>query len=333
MAAPPRADFKLILDAIDPAQAPAIVAELMEVLNIPRQVATAATQQAPIILVGGMSQPQAAVARTHVVRLGRLGAKLRLTAEPVGKLKAMTWKSIPQFVRRPANLFVCPSCGERFVVQRWLHQTAVDQAAAPAAAPVAAEPVEAQALPEDAPLRVEDVPPEPAPAPAPAPEPVAAAPEPVEVAPEPVAPAPEPVAPAPEPEPVAAAPVEEVAMAEPVMAEPVEAEAIPAEPVPAAAPVAAAAPAPAPEPEPEPEPAPAPSGPLYDVSVAKVRGPKQDRLAELIAERLSISFEEASRMCERTIIMVCKGAEESEAASWRKALAGLGLKPRIRKRS
>ncbi len=293
MAAPPRADFKLILDAIDPAQAPAIVAELMEVLNIPRQVATAATQQAPIILVGGMSQPQAAVARTHVVRLGRLGAKLRLTAEPVGKLKAMTWKSIPQFVRRPANLFVCPSCGERFVVQRWLHQTAHDQAPAPPA-PVSAVPV-AEAV------AVEAVPAAPA-------EGVQA----------------EPAAPAPEP-----APVEDVPEAEPIMAEPVEAVAVPAEPVPAPAPVAAAVP----EPEPEPEPSSGASGPLYDVSVAKVRGPKQDRLAELIAERLRISFEEASRMCERTIIMVCKGAEESEAASWRKALAGLGLKPRIRKRS
>ena len=88
-----------------------------------------------------------------------------------------------------------------------------------------------------------------------------------------------------------------------------------------------------PEPPLDEEPEPELSGPLYDVSVAKVRGPKQDRLAELIAERLSISFEEASRMCERTIIMVCKGAEESEAASWRKALAKLGLKPRIRKPS
>jgi hypothetical protein len=322
MAAPPRADFKLILDAINPAQAPAIIAELMEVLNIDRRTATAAIQQAPLVLVGGMSQQQAAIARTHVVRLARLGAKLRLTAEPVGKLKTLTWKSVPHFVRRPGNLFVCPSCGERFLVQRWPHQPA--QPAAPAAAapapaaapaepqpaePVEAEPVEAEPVAEEPELAEEPEAVEEA-------EPAVAAAEPLDTE-----------------EPLEAEADEVVAEAEPLMAEPIEAEPLEAEPI------AEPAPGPYEEPEPEPdlEPAVAPeaatTGPVYDVSVAKVRGPKQDRLAELIAERLSISFEEASRMCERTIIMVCKGAPESEAASWRKALADLGLKPRIRKRT
>ncbi|NQT89432.1 hypothetical protein HQ560_21870 [bacterium] len=303
MAASPRADFKLILDAIDPAQAPAIIVELMEVLNIPRQTATAAMQQAPIILVGAMSQQQAAVARTHVVRLARLGAKLRLTAEPVGKLKALAWKSIPQFVRRPANLFVCPSCGERFIVQRWLHQTAQGQAAAaPAPAHAArAEPVEAVPVAEA--IEAEPAAPEPA---------LAEEPMPVEAVQA------EPITAVAAPRRAAAAPAEAIVEAEPIMAEAVEAEAMPEQ---------------EPELEPEFEPGSASGGPAYDVSVAKVRGPKQDKLAELIAERLSISFEEASRMCERTIIMVCKGAEESEAARWRKSLADLGLKPRIRKRS
>jgi hypothetical protein len=332
MAAPPRADFKLILDAINPAQAPAIIAELMEVLNIDRRTATAATQQAPLVLVGGMSQQQAAIARTHVVRLARLGAKLRLTAEPVGKLKTLTWKSVPQFVRRPGNLFVCPSCGERFLVQRWPHQPAqpaapAAAAPAPAAAPAEPEPVEAE------PVAVEPVEAEPVEAEPVAEEPVAEEPELAEE-PEAVEEA-EPAVAAAEPldteEPLEAEADEVVAEAEPLMAEPIEAEPIEAEPV--------AEPAPEPYEEPEPDlgPAVAPeaatTGPVYDVSVAKVRGPKQDRLAELIAERLNISFEEASRMCERTIIMVCKGAPESEAASWRKALANLGLKPRIRKRT
>jgi hypothetical protein len=277
-----------------------------------------------------MTQQQAAIARTHVVRLARLGAKLRLTAEPIGKLKTLTWKSVPQFVRRPGNLFVCPSCGERFLVQRWQHQPAqavapaAAAAPAPAAAPAEPEPVEAEPVAAE-PVEAEPVDEEPM-----AEEPrLAEEPEAVEEA--------EPAVPATEPldaeEPLEAEAEEVVAEAEPLMAEPIEAEPLEAEPIEEPEPE----PEPYEEPEPDLEPAVAPeaatTGPVYDVSVAKVRGPKQDRLAELIAERLRISFEEASRMCERTIIMVCKGAPESEAASWRKALANLGLKPRIRKRT
>ena len=408
MSAPlPRPDFKLILNAVNPARAQAVVDELMDVLLIDRKMATEAVQNAPIVLISGMTQPQAMNLRTHLVRLGRLGAQLRLTAEPVGKLKQFRWQALPPAVRRPANLFVCPGCGERFIVQRWQPAPAAQPAPMPAparpapaptpaspspapepaptppepdvpeAAPVAealppdedsdipeAEPVDMgfagpDEAPEAAPVSGTDVaaltnfldsilaeggeqgasegegqPPEAAPVPAkePArPAPAAQAAPPAlppssagPAAPQPKAPPPQP-APTPEPKP------------QPKPAAPAPAPA--AAPKPASAPPAAAKPQPA-QPKPQPKPAPAtakppapePAGPRYDVSVAKIRGPKQEKLAELIAARQGISYEDAVKESERTVIFVCKGGTSTEAEDWRKALVGIGIKPRIHKR-
>jgi ribosomal protein L7/L12 len=88
-----------------------------------------------------------------------------------------------------------------------------------------------------------------------------------------------------------------------------------------------AAPQPAPPPEAE-----ALASPRYDVSVAKVRGPKQDTLVQLLVERLGLSPEEAQKQVDRTIVMVCKGGSATEADDWRRTLEEIGLKPHIRKR-
>jgi len=356
----PRGDFKLVLDSVNRAQLPAIVAELMDVLNIDRKTANGAVENTPIVLVGGMSQQQAANLRTHVLRLGKLGASLRFTADPVGKMKQLRWQALPPVVRRPANIFVCPACGERFIVQRWQPAPAAQPARAPAR-PAAAAPAAPQAPPAPPP-------PAAAPAPPPAPPPLTAPPAPRASAP----PAPPeereiPEAQLLEAEPLEAEAIEEASPAEeleaaeavelPEAAEVEEAEEIPeaaplpAEPEPAQEPGPAqvataeavgpapkqtpkARPARAPKPAPAAKPvAQAPAGPRYDVSVAKVRGPKQDRLAELVAARQGITYDEAMRLCERTVVVVCKDATSAQADEWRKALLKLGIKPRIRKRS
>lgn len=400
-AAPARADFKLILNAVTQARLPAIIAELMEVLNIDRRTATEAVQNAPIILVAGMTQQQAANIRTHLLRLTKLGAQLRLTSEAVGKLKQFRWQALPPSVRRPANVFVCPTCGERFIVQRW---GAAPVAAAPPAA-AAPAPVPAPGAPAPAPAAPAAPPAEPAGAPEaeavpeaePVPEAEALAAEEIpeaepvpddvpeaEPVDEPAAPAPatadevseltdfldsvigdeESPAPPPQPAPAPAAPAAQPASPDGLVMLDEEAEAAPSAPpalptqpaAPARPPQAPAPPQPAPQPAPKPAPAkpaparpaparPAPAkaaaakpkpaasaGPRYDVSVAKVRPPKLDKLVEALVERQGISFEEAQKLCERTVVVVCRGGNSPEADEWRKALLAIGIKPRIRKR-
>lgn len=309
----PGADFKLVLDAVDPARHDEIVAELAEVLFVDRRTAGEAVRNAPIVLIAGMNQQQAANLRTHVLRLAKLGARLRLTAEPVGRLKQIRWQALPPAVRRPANVFVCPTCGERFVVERWTPRPVVEappRAAAPTPAPEpqpVAEPPQTTAQ-------------EPAAEPAPAAEPLPAEPAEAEVA---------------EAVPVAEA-AEEVPEAEAIVeAEPVDKGF--AEPRAAAAedqeePIALEETEPAEPPQAQKAP-PEPSGPRYDVSVAKVRSDKIDDLVELLVKREGMSYEEARERCERTVVVVCRNAPSAEADDWRRALLKIGVKPRIRKRS
>ena len=60
----PRADFKLVLLSVQPAQAQSIVAELAEVFPIDQKSALDAVQNAPIVLISGMTQQMAANLRS-----------------------------------------------------------------------------------------------------------------------------------------------------------------------------------------------------------------------------------------------------------------------------
>lgn len=368
-AAAPRADFKLLLVSVNPAQVQSIVAELMELFPIDQKTALGAVQNAPIILVGGMTPAMAANLRTHVPRLAKLGAQLRLTAEPVGKLKQFRWPAPPPATLRPANIFMCPTCGERFVVQRWAPARQAAAPEAPAEAAAAAEAIpEAEALPAEGAAEIPEAEsinlaaadegpiPEAEPMEAEA-RPLASVSEeePIEdlieaARAEPEPGAIEPAAP-PQPEPARRAPEPAIPMLR-IAGEPA------AQPRPAAA--QAVAPMPRPQPQAPTQAAPTqpklqprqpssaalkpvaltlapkaasepPAGARYDVSVAKVRGPQQDNLARLLVARLGMPPEEAQKQCERTVILACKGGTAAEADEWRKALVGIGLTPRIRK--
>lgn len=356
----PQGDFKLVLTGVNPANQAATVTELMDILQLDQKlttgIVTSAAQGSPVVLLDGLSRAQAAHVRTYLARLLKLGAQLSLSAEPVGQAKRIPWPAPPPITRRPANLFVCPACGERFVVQRWqpvpapvAAPGAVAPGPAPAPAPppippsaapaipeavaVEAEPLEAiaEGVPAEAvePLTADELPvaeiePEDD---LPVAEALPAEPIPVEAAPP--APAPKP-APAPRPAPPVARPAVPVA-------QPVQPAARPAKPAaPAARPVPQAKPAPRPAAA-KPAPAPAPAAPdapgaRYDVSVARVPGPRQGKLADLLVDRGGLPPDEAERQVRRTVVLVCKGGSSAEADDWRKALLGIGLKPRIRKK-
>jgi len=289
------------------------VAELAEVLFVDQRTAAEAVRNAPIVLIAAMNQHQAANVRTHLPRLAKLGARLRLTAEPVGRLKQIRWQALPPAVRRPANIFVCPNCGERFVVERWTPGPIAEAAPPRQQTPRAAHPAPtSEAEPAAQPRQAaQERPAEPAPAAEPAEAAVAEA--------VPVAEAAEEV---PEAEAIAEAEPVDTGFAE-LRAAAAESEEEPIaleESEPSRTPAAEKA-------------APEPSGPRYDVSVAKVRPEKIDDLVELLVKRGGMSYEEARQRCERTVVVVCRNAPSSEADDWRRALLRVGIKPRIRKRS
>ena len=325
-AAAPRADFKLILASVNPAQVQSVVAELMELFPIDQTTALGAVQNAPIILVSGMTPAMAANLRTHVTRLAKLGAQLRLTAEPVGKLKQFRWPSPPSATLRPANVFMCPACGERFVVQRWAPARPAVASGAEAAREAAEAVPEGEALPADAAEGVPEA------------EPVDLAvadegaipeAEPLEAGERPLASVAEdePIedlveAPQGEPEAEALAPKPRPQSQAPAQAAPTQPKLQPRQPSSVALKPVAPAPAAAPE---------AAGAARYDVSVAKVRGPQQEALARLLVARLGMPPEEAEKQCERTVILVCKGGSAAEAVEWGRALEKIDLKPRMRK--
>ncbi|MFW6163982.1 MAG: hypothetical protein ACODAJ_14545 [Planctomycetota bacterium] len=335
----PQGDFKLVLTGVNPANQAAIVAELRDVFQLDQKLVTeivaSAAQGTPVILLDGMSRAQASNVRTHLARVLKLGAQMSLTAETVGQAKRIPWPAPPPVTRRPTNIFMCPSCGERFIVQRWQP--------APAARPGPQPQAEAPAAPagqQPAPAEQPEPQPPPAPAEAEEEEPIPEA-EPLEA--EPLE------AEALEAEAIEAVEAEELPVAEmeaPEAEEVPEAEAMPIEEEPAepspqpAAPPQQQQPAPAaqpkqparPKPQPKPAAEPEPAGPRYDVSVAKVPESKQGALADLLVDRADMSPEDAEKAVGRTVVLVCKGGTSAEADDWRKALLGIGLKPRIRKK-
>jgi hypothetical protein len=50
-----------------------------------------------------------------------------------------------------------------------------------------------------------------------------------------------------------------------------------------------------------------------------------------MAARQGITFEEAMKLAERTVVLLCKDAPGSEADEWRRALLAERIEPRIRK--
>jgi len=92
------------------------------------------------VLIEKLTAQQAANVDSHLTRLRHLGAEIEVTSDTSGTAKRMRLPVKPGIVWLPGNVFMCPSCGQRFIVQPY-------QAAAAAEKPeprVAAEPAAEQ---------------------------------------------------------------------------------------------------------------------------------------------------------------------------------------------
>ena len=79
----------------------------------------------------------------HLVRLQKLGCLLDFPVAPPPRIPGLTWPSLPSIAIKPANIFICPGCGDRFIVQPYAAVPAAEARLAEAE-PVEAEPVDAE---------------------------------------------------------------------------------------------------------------------------------------------------------------------------------------------
>ena len=138
-------EYRLILKAI-PAQATErVVSELTALLPLDKAPAGQIVQAAPIVLLDKLTAVQARNVESSLGCLRRLGVDIALTSEAT-TLKRLSWPVMPEIARHRGNVFVCPHCGERLIVQSAKAQQAAAQAVRPAE-PAAAKPAPAPAAP------------------------------------------------------------------------------------------------------------------------------------------------------------------------------------------
>lgn len=122
-----------------------IIAELMVLFNAEEAHARQIALHAPITLLSRVSEQQAGNARSHMLRLEKLDAVIEITSQPSAGTRSLTWPILPYIATQPANIFICPSCGDRFSVQPFTAEPSATTRPAPLTRPEA-EQVEAKAV-------------------------------------------------------------------------------------------------------------------------------------------------------------------------------------------
>lgn len=128
-------EYRLALKSVPAKAIDQVVEELVELFPLEPASARQIVQAVPIVLIDKLTAQQARNAESHLGFLRRLGAEAGITNDPLPGLKRMTLPVKPDIVRRPANVLICPTCGDRLVVQPLRSSHAADPAQARAAAP------------------------------------------------------------------------------------------------------------------------------------------------------------------------------------------------------
>jgi len=158
-------EYRVVLNSVPGEAAGAVVAELVRLFPIEVGPAKGIVKAAPIILVDKLTPQQARNAESHLGFLRRLGADVTVTSDQLSSVKRMTLPVKPDIVRRPGNVFICPTCGDRLVV---CPEGSVESAGSPPAPaktapvresapekPVAREPAAEEANPSQQPTAAE----------------------------------------------------------------------------------------------------------------------------------------------------------------------------------
>jgi len=147
-------EFKAILKAVPADSVNLVAAELMTMFNFDKAYAQQIAKAAPLVLLDKMTPAQALNAESNLVALRRHGADVQVTPEAVQGMARLNWPTPPDILRRPGNVFVCPHCGERFVVRPVAQELEV----IPVIELAPAKPAPASAAPPASPTRAGEQP-------------------------------------------------------------------------------------------------------------------------------------------------------------------------------
>ncbi|NQT19206.1 MAG: hypothetical protein HQ592_05840 [Planctomycetes bacterium] len=110
-------DYRLVLKSVPDEAVEGVVQEFMLLFPLEAVSARQIALAAPILLIDKLTAQQARNVESHLGFLRRLGAEIGITSDPLPALKRMTLPVKPDIVRRPANVFICPTCGDRLVIE------------------------------------------------------------------------------------------------------------------------------------------------------------------------------------------------------------------------
>ena len=135
---PEGAEYRVVLSSVKAESREQAAAELVLLFPIDEVSARQVLSAAPIVLIEKLTAEQAKNVDSHLACLRRLGVGIEVTANMVANAKHMRLPVKPSIALLPGNMFMCPSCGERFVVERYDRAA---RAAGASAGPRMAEPV------------------------------------------------------------------------------------------------------------------------------------------------------------------------------------------------
>jgi len=135
---PEGAEYRVVLSSVKAESREQAAAELVLLFPIDEVSARQVLSAAPVVLIEKLTAEQAKNVDSHLACLRRLGVGIEVTANMVANAKHMRLPVKPSIALLPGNMFMCPSCGERFVVERYDRAA---RAAGASAGPRMAEPV------------------------------------------------------------------------------------------------------------------------------------------------------------------------------------------------
>lgn len=169
------AHFSVVLVEVPQEGQAEIASALGEALHLQPEAAKQVLSTAPVVLFRDLAKPEIRALKPKLIELSRRGIEFRITPRPADSLPSVNWPTKPGFVQSSGgellpsvtfewqqHAFVCPGCGEAFVIRPIGKPvlTKREEAKAPAPAPAPA--------PKPAPPKEEKkaAPPPPKPAPA-----------------------------------------------------------------------------------------------------------------------------------------------------------------------
>ncbi len=123
--------FDIILSSVDEAQTEALAPQLAKAFSLDPESAATILRSAPIVFLQGVAKPDVRTVKKHLLEISKSGAEFTITTQAAAELPRVIWAQRPKFGEAASgdlvhelrwdfgkNAFVCPGCGEAFLLRR-----------------------------------------------------------------------------------------------------------------------------------------------------------------------------------------------------------------------